>query len=238
VSEILRAELLEDGVARLILNRPEKRNALSIELLTLIDSQLAAWRDDDAVRALVVAGAGDAFCAGFDLTEMTNPELLPEIARISSAYHRNLWQFPKFTVAAIDGPALAGGLDLVALCDVRLATDRAAFGHPEIRFGAPPLFTPLRWLVGHGHARELCLTGRRIDAAEAERIGLVNRVVEHEVVEEAIRMATEAAAMPPAAVRTAKRYITANPGRGFEESFRVEHDEVFEGQISFVRPER
>jgi enoyl-CoA hydratase/carnithine racemase len=94
-----------------------------------------------------------------------------------------VWQFPKPVIAAIDGPAFGGGFDLCLLCDMRIASPAAVFAHPEIKFGAPPLFTPLQWIVGAGIARELCLTGRTVDAAEAHRIGLVNAVVDAERLE-------------------------------------------------------
>src|SRR6185312_7233654 len=84
--------------------------------------------------------------------------------------HLAVWHFPKPLVAAVNGPAMGGGMDLSVLCDCRIASSAAIFGHPEIKFGAAPLFTPLQWIVGLGNARELCLTGRRIDAAEALRM--------------------------------------------------------------------
>ena len=227
---VVELERQDDGVGVITLNRPAKKNALSMEVLRALTTALGDWQFDDEVRALVVTGAEGTFSAGFDLTEMTNPQLTAEIKSVSTVYHRALYHFPKPTFAAISGYALAGGLDLATLCDVRIAGPDAVFGHPEIRFGGPPLFTPLRWLVGHGHARELCLTGRQIDAAEAARIGLVNRVVEHPF-EEALAEAAEVAALPPDGVAAAKRYLTQNPGRGFDESFRIEHDEVFENQI-------
>ncbi|HEY3187047.1 MAG TPA: enoyl-CoA hydratase/isomerase family protein, partial [Solirubrobacteraceae bacterium] len=110
-------------------------------------------------------------------------------------------------------------------CDLRVASTAAAFGHPEIKFGAPPLFTPLRWIIGDGVARDLCLTGRRIDAAEAQRIGLVSRVVEPDRLDdEAATVARAIAEAPPAALEATKRYMTA----GFDEPFRAEHDDVFD----------
>jgi enoyl-CoA hydratase len=139
-------------------------------------------------------------------------------------------------IAAINGPALAGGLDLATLCDIRIASEKASFGHPEIKLGVPPLFTPLRWLIGDGRARELCLTGRRIDAKEAAAIGLVTAVVAPgELMDRAIATATEVAQTPPEAVATAKRYLTGNPGFGFEDSFRVEHDDVFARSLEIGR---
>lgn len=223
------AEVMGDGVAVLTLNRPEKRNALSIALRDELADDLSAWHDDEGVRAVVITGAGPAFSAGFDLEEFGRSELARAIRHSSARYHRAVWSFPKPIVAAVNGPALGGGFDLAVLCDLRIASDAAAFGHPEIKLGAPPLFTPLRWIVGDGIARELCLTGRRVDAEEARRIGLVSRVVGSEALrEEAVVMARQIAEAPPAALETTKRYMTGNWGLGFEDSFRIEHDDVFD----------
>lgn len=229
---VIECERGSDGVSVLTLNRPEKRNALSGELLAAIESTLNELGDDPAVRVIVITGAEGAFCAGFDLSEIANPELVPELFRISASYHRTVWSCPKIVIAAIDGAALGGGLDLATLCDMRIASTAAVFGHPEIKFGAPPIFTPLRWIVGDGLARDLCLTGRRIDAAEAARIGLVSRVVEPgRALDEALTVAREIAEVPESCLVTTKRYLTGNAGNGFEDSFRAEHDDVFRAQI-------
>jgi enoyl-CoA hydratase len=225
----LLTELSGDGVATLTLNRPEKRNALSIELREMLVAALDGWRDDEAARVVVITGAPPAFCGGFDLGEFAQPELAPEIKRSSTRYHRALWAYPKPTIAAVNGAAMAGGFDLTTLCDLRIASAEASFAHPEVRLGAPPLFTPLRWLVGDGAARDLCLTGRRIDAEEALRIGLVSRVVgAGELLDEARAMAKGIAEAPERTLRAAKRYMTGNTGFGFEDSFRIEHDDVFD----------
>ncbi len=177
----------------------------------------------------MITGAPPAFCAGFDLAEFAEAGLAARIKESSGRYHRALWGFPKVTVAAINGPAMAGGLDLATLCDIRIASSEASFGHPEIKLGAPPLFTPLRWLVGDGSARDLCLTGRRIDASEALSAGLVSRVAAPEaLLDEALEIARGIAAVPERTLVATKRYMTANPGRGFEDSFGVEHDDVFD----------
>jgi len=156
---------LEGGVATLTLCRPDRRNAISIEMREEISATLDSWRGDPAVGAVVLTGEGSAFSAGFDLDEFGQPERFDALLASSSRYHRDVWSFPKPVIAAVNGAAMGGGFDLACLCDLRLASSRASFGHPEIKFGAPPLFTPLRWIVGDGLARDLCLTGRRIDAA-------------------------------------------------------------------------
>jgi enoyl-CoA hydratase/carnithine racemase len=222
-------EVADDGVATLTLNRPERRNALSIKLRNEISEQLDSWATDPAIRAVVLTGAGPTFCAGFDLDEFAQADLAASIKDSSHRYHLAVWHFPKPLVAAVNGPAVAGGTDLCALCDLRIASATATFGHPEVKFGAPPLFTPLQWLVGVGVARDLCLTGRRIDADEALRIGLVNRITEPaRVLDEAMTLARTIIEAPQAALECAKRYLISSPSATFEEAFAVEHDAVFD----------
>lgn len=196
-----------DRVAVVTLNRPEKRNALSIALRDEIDHCLGELEADDDVSVVVITGAGPVFCAGFDTTEFT-PDKVQAVEESSNRYHRRLAEFGKPLVAAVNGPAIGGGLDLAVLCDLRIASDAAAFAHPEIRFGAPVLFGPLREIIGGGLARELCLTARRIDAQEALRIGLVSKVVPADRLrDEALAVASEIAQAPLAALKATKRMI-------------------------------
>jgi enoyl-CoA hydratase/carnithine racemase len=216
----------DNGCGIITLNRPEKRNAISIRMRREISACLAMWRDDNSVGCVLVSGTGSTFSAGFDLDEFRRIELHDELLESSSRYHRDLWNFPKPTIAAVNGAALGGGFDLACFCDIRIAAATAGFGHPEIAFGAPPLYTPLRWIVGTGHARELCLTGRRIDAAEALRIGLVSSVHDPQrLSEEAGQLATTILGAPADAVRYLKKTFIANGD--FEESFALEHDRAF-----------
>ena len=225
----LKVEVADDGIATVTLNRPDKRNALSIALRDELSETLARWHDDPTVRVVVITGAPPAFSAGFDLGEFQQADLARTIRHSSARYHRAVWMFPKPTIAAVNGAALGGGFDLATLCDLRVASNEASFGHPEIKFGAPPLFTPLRWLVGDGVARDLCLTGRRIDAEESLRIGLVSRVVPTDrLAVEAVEIARQVAEAPQRTLETTKRYLTGNQGFGFEDSFRIEHDDVFD----------
>jgi enoyl-CoA hydratase len=228
---------IDEGIAVLTLARPDKRNALSIALRSELMGALAGWREDKDVRVVVVAAEGAAFSAGFDLAEFGQPELARTIRHNSTAYHRAIWGFPKPVIAAVNGPAMGGGFDLALLCDMRIASSAATFGHPEIKFGAPPLFTPLRWIVGDGLARDLCLTGRPIDAEEALRIGLVSRVVEPTALQdEALAVARQVAEAPQPALEATKRYLNGNQGFGFEESFRIEHDDVFDRLLTGSAP--
>lgn len=226
--ETIAAREREDGIGFIALNRPAKRNAISIRMRMEISSCLDRWKDSPAVLAVIFTGQGEAFSAGFDLSEFARPEEYDNLLASSARYHRDVWNFPKPTIAAVNGPALGGGFDLATLCDIRIGSASCAFAHPEIKFGAPPLFTPLRWIVGDGWARDLCLTGRRIHAPEALRLGLVGEVVENDrLVDRAIGIAATILEAPTEALAFAKGYFTANPGKGFEESFRVEHDEAF-----------
>ncbi len=222
------ASVREDGIGIITLNRPEKRNALSILMRQEISACLHGWLMDDRLGLVVMTGAGGAFCSGFDLEEFRQQDLFYEILDSSSRYHRDVWSFPKPTIAAINGPAVGGGFDLATLCDIRICADTAVFAHPEVKFGAPPLFTPLRWIIGDGLARDLCLTGRRIDAREAHRIGLVSTVEGEDILlERALQIGASILEAPRDTLRFAKGFFTENPGNGFEESFRREHDRAF-----------
>jgi len=215
-------------IGQITLNRPEKRNALSVTMRRELSACLAAWRDDPAVGAVVITGAGKAFCAGFDLDDFADPAGFEDLYASSARYHRDLWLFPKPVIAAINGPAMGGGFDLAVLCDLRLVAEGASFGHPEVKFGAPPIFSPLAWLIGAGRARELCLTGRRIAALEAQTMGLVSEVVAGErLLDRAMELAAEILAAPEATLRFAKQMMNASCGRDFEAAFAIEHDQAF-----------
>lgn len=167
-------------LATITLNRPEKRNALNDALRRELAAVLKELEADDSVSVAILTGAGTVFCAGFDRSEFTpDPDTFGDDSKWQSGQlmHDTLQAFGKPLVGAINGPALGGGLDIATQCDVRIASDVAAFGHPEIKFGAPTLYTILSQIIGGAIARDLCLSGRRIDANEAHRIGLVSSVV-------------------------------------------------------------
>jgi enoyl-CoA hydratase len=199
-----------DSIGVMTLNRPKKRNALSRALRAEIVERLDRVADDDSLRVLILTGAGPAFCAGFDRSEFgTEPDSMAEIFVESAAYHRRVYTFEKPIVAAVNGPALGGGCDLAAMCDIRLASTAASFGQPQVRFGAPAVFELMREVLPEGVAREMCLTGRPYDAAEAERIGLVSRVVESSELEEAARVvAQQIATLPAGLEKVSKRMFT------------------------------
>jgi enoyl-CoA hydratase/carnithine racemase len=218
----------DGGLGIITLNRPDKRNAISIEMRVEISTLLNKWADSSHARVVIITGAGSSFSAGFDLDEFDQRERFDELFESSTRYHRDLWNFPWPIVAAVNGPAMGGGFDLATFADIRICSEKAAFGHPEIKFGAPPLFTPLRWIVGDGVARDLCLRGRRIGASEAYRIGLTSEVVEGEgLIGRAIEIGKEIVEAPGDTLLFTKGYLTGNVGRGFEESFSIEHDRAF-----------
>ena len=166
----------DDGVVTLTLNRAEKKNALSIALRDELSDALDDLGGDEAVKSVVVTGAGDVFSAGFDLGEFQQPELTDQLWASSDRFHAAVLQFPLPLIAAVNGPALAGGFDLAVMSDVRVAADTARFSHPEIEFG-DVVYGPLHDVVGGGLARELCFTGRVVEAREAKALGLVSSVV-------------------------------------------------------------
>src|SRR5947207_13834405 len=206
--------LSHDGnVATLTLNRPEKRNALSSALRAEIARAFGELATDDSVSVVILTGAGSVFCAGFDLSEFDQSgDVVAHFTDDDNpvVFHASLGTFDKPIVGAINGPALAGGFDVACQCDIRIAADTAVFGHPEIKFGAPTMFTQLSYIVGGGVARDLALTGRRIDAAEALRIGLVSSVVPvAEIREAAMTCARQIAKAPLATLQAVKRTINS-----------------------------
>jgi enoyl-CoA hydratase len=166
--------------ATLTLNRPEKRNALSVALRDAISDALDELATDERLKCVVFTGAGPVFSSGFDLKEFTRAaEDEPfgrELWASSDRYHDTVLRFPLPTIAAVNGPALAGGFDLAILCDLRLASTTARFAHPERTFG-DVVYGPLHDLVGGAVARELAIGGRELDATEALAVHLVGEVV-------------------------------------------------------------
>lgn len=212
-------------LATITLNRPEKRNALSHPLRLEIVDAISELDGDDTVTVAILTGAPPVFCAGFDLSEFKqDPSAFAELAGEEQApddsvwtsgqlMHERLQSFTKPLIGAINGPALAGGFDIAVQCDVRIAADTAVFGHPEIKFGAPTLISILAQIVGGAVARDLALSGRRIDAAEAHRVGLVSKVVAADtLMEETIAYARTVAEAPLDTLKVLKQSIAkANP---------------------------
>jgi 3-hydroxypropionyl-coenzyme A dehydratase len=166
-----------DGVAVVTLNRPEKRNALSLELRELFADRLAALAVDDAIACIVVTGAGSAFCSGMDTSEFGGDRAQRErIVELSVAFFRAIAAFPKPAIAAVNGPAIAGGFALALHCDVRIASEDARLGFAEPP-GIPPSYAAARAALPAWLARDLCLTGRVVQPEEAAALGIVSEVV-------------------------------------------------------------
>jgi enoyl-CoA hydratase len=164
---------------RLVMNRPDKLNALSVELRDALTVDVEAAIADDAVRVIVISGSGRAFCAGYDLSEAAPTDAWGwrEVLERDVAAALAIWRCPKPVIAQVHGYALAGGLELAMACDLIVAAEDAQLGEPEIRFGSAPVTLLMPFLVGQKKTRELLFTGDLVDGREAERIGLVNRAV-------------------------------------------------------------
>lgn len=203
------------GVATLTLNRPEKRNAISFEL---IDDLLRAFDEVAKSEAiiLILTGAGKAFCSGMDLDNLKTllgrtPEQNLEDSRTMVQLFRSLYEFPKVTIAAVNGAAIAGGTGLALLCDFTLAVPEAKFGYTEVRIGFVPAIvsTFLLRQVGEKQARDLLLTGRIFDAQEAEKMGLIGEIVPAEnLMARARALASLLMENSPASLRATKKLLT------------------------------
>lgn len=247
---------VEDGIARITLNRPESMNAINYALraeLIELFPRLDATRDD--VRVIVITGAGErAFCTGADLKEraqQSTDAMYRYRRHVQGRWAALLANLTKPTIAAINGYCMGGGFEMALACDVTIASERAIFSLPEVTHG----FLPgaggtqrLARLVGLQKAKELILTGRRMDAAEAERIGAVCRVVAHErLMDEAIMLARVIAANPRIAVMQAKLAMNATQETGLASGLVLETESWLSCMLSeewkertqgFVRKER
>ena len=207
----------ENGIAVVTINRPQVLNALNIATLEELRRAIAELKDDGAVRAVILTGAGEkAFVAGADISELANlsPAAMNEHARRGQQAFDAIEHLGKPVIAAINGFALGGGCELAMACTLRIAAEGARLGQPEINLGLLPGFAGtqrLPRLVGKGRALEMLLTGRHITADEALRTGLVNRVVPAaSLLTEARALATELAVKAPIAIR----YILEAVNRG------------------------
>jgi methylglutaconyl-CoA hydratase len=205
----------DSGIATITLNRPDKRNAISYELIDDLLAALKAVAGSSAL-VLILTGAGKAFCAGMDLDNLKalvgrSPEQSLQDSEIMARLFRSLYDFPKPTIAAVNGAAVAGGCGLATLCDFTLAAPEAKFGYTEVRIGFVPAIvsTFLLRQVGEKHARDLLLTGRIIEADEALRIGLINEVVPPEkLIARARELASQLMENSPASLVCTKRLLS------------------------------
>ena len=207
---------IKDNIAIITLNRPEAKNAFSREMIDLWESALKKAQKDDAVRAVIITGKGDTFCSGGDIREMAEGKLR------SWDMKRFLWEgvhhilltveeMDKPVIAAINGAAMGAGMDMALMCDIRVCSARARLAESYINIGLVPgdggaYFLPR--LVGVSKAMELFLTGDPITPEDALALGIINRVVPHELLmEETFKLAEKIAKKPPMAVRMMKRAV-------------------------------
>lgn len=217
----------EAGIQTILLNRPEKRNALTHQLIDDLTHAVEAAGANPLCRVLIITGAGSAFCAGLDLEHLRamseNSSSDPRFAEDSQRDAENiadmlrtLHALPKPTIAAVNGPAIAGGMGIATLCDFTLAVPQAKFGYTEVRIGFVPAIVSayLRAQIGDKRSRDLLLTGRLIDAAEALAIGLVTRIVpEPELMQEARALAHRLLRNSPKAMEATKGLLTHSSDR-------------------------
>ena len=198
---------------RLTLNRPAKLNALSAELVDALSVAIDDAAADPDIRVVAIAGAGRAFCSGFDLSEevaseIEGPVAWRELLAADVAATLRVLDCPKPVIAQVHGYALAGGLELAMACDLVVAAQGTRLGEPEIRYGSAPVTLLMPYLIGQKRTRELLLTGDLIDAETAERWGLVNRVVpEDQLASEVDALADRLARTPPAVMGPTKRML-------------------------------
>ncbi|HEY2392936.1 MAG TPA: enoyl-CoA hydratase-related protein [Candidatus Angelobacter sp.] len=204
------------SIATITLNRPDKRNAISYEL---IDDLISALKQaaSSAAQIVILTGAGKAFCSGMDLdnlkqlTGRTHEQNVVDSETMASLF-RTLYDFPKPTIAAVNGAAIAGGTGLATLCDFTLAVPEAKFGYTEVKIGFVPgiVSSYLIANVGEKRARDLLLTGRLFDAEEAHRLGLVNEILSPEqLMPRALQLAAQLMENSPASLRTTKALLSS-----------------------------
>ena len=248
----LRVESAE-GIAVVTIHRPEARNAINLEVVNEMHAALRALEDDAATRVLILTGAGGAaFASGADIRELRERRAADALRGINSSLFLAVERFPLPTIAAVSGYALGGGCELALACDLRIASESARFGQPEVGLGIIPAAGAtyrLPRIVGAGRARDLILTGRIIDADEALAIGLVNRVVpDGRVLEEARATALLMARKGPLALRAAKLALgvsaygpeAGHAGERLAQAILFESSDKLEGMTAFLerRPPR
>ncbi|MEK6323343.1 MAG: enoyl-CoA hydratase/isomerase family protein [Acidobacteriota bacterium] len=198
----------QGAILTLTLNRPDKSNSLHPDMCEQLSAALKSAEADASLSVVVITGAGRSFCAGLDLALLlswTTDQKLAYLETVTRIFRR-LWSLPQPVIAAVNGPAIAGGFDLAAFCDIRLAAKEAIFGQAEINIGLTQIIHPLYKSIGLARAKELAMTGQNISADEAFRIGLGNHVYpREELMPRAIEMAKVLASKPRGALFETKR---------------------------------
>lgn len=221
-----------EHIAVITLNSPENLNALSTEFMAEIDAAVDQAAADQTVYVLIITGTGKSFIAGANIKEMIDYNSLKmlEWARLGSDLNTKIENLRFPVIAAVNGFALGGGCELAMACDFRIASEKARFGQPEVGIGITPGAggtQRLPRLVGEGIAKELLYTGKTITAAEAERIGLVNRTVAHEtLMDEVIKVAQVISAQAQIAVQQCKRAVNVGMQTDLKSALALEHQIV------------
>ena len=231
-----------DGIAILTINRPEQRNALSPEAMVRLASAWTDFRDDDSLRVAILTGAGDtAFCAGGDLARLMplftgarqaedewDRRLMEDVANVMSTALLRPFELYKPIIAAINGYAVGGGMEILQSTDIRIASREASFGLSEAQRGLVPgggSMVRLPRQIPYCKAMEILMTGDRISAEEAHRIGFVNEVVaKQELMPRALEFAERLARNAPLALRAIKEAVIRTNGLPLEEAYRIEHE--------------
>ena len=214
-----------EEIAKITLNRPDKRNAISTQMIAEIQTALDTIEKSHS-RVVIVTGAGKAFCAGMDLdmlaaiTKQSPAENQDDARRIAKMLRR-IWSFPRPMIAAVNGPAYAGGCGIATLCDFTIATPEAKFGYTEVKIGFLPAIVSvfLTRQIGDKRSRDLLLTGRIIEAAEAKEFGMVTEVVpSDQLMQRTMALAGDLIAASPSSLTRAKHLLTSAAAAG------VDHD--------------
>jgi methylglutaconyl-CoA hydratase len=214
-----------EEIAKITLNRPDKRNAISTQMIAELQSSLDTIEKSHS-RVVIVTGAGKAFCAGMDLdmlaaiTKQSPAENQDDARRIAKMLRR-IWSFPRPMIAAVNGPAYAGGCGIATLCDFTIAAPEAKFGYTEVKIGFLPAIVSvfLTRQIGDKRSRDLLLTGRIIEAAEAKEFGMVTEVVpSDQLMPRALALAGDLIAASPSSLTRAKHLLTSAAAAG------VDHD--------------
>lgn len=210
MSELVLLRREARGVVRLSMNRPEKRNAMSIPMLEQLCAALDEIAADPGARVIVFGGEGPTFCSGLDLAEAQDPARAHQSAELIARALRGLYSAPQVTIARVQGGAIAGGCGLMTACDFALVEVDAKFGYPEVRRGlvAGLVMTLLAQQLPERQVRELLLTGEIIDGERAEAIGLVNRAVPSDCLDEQVNLMIDKVLQgSPDALRLTKRFL-------------------------------
>ena len=221
----------QDAVSLLTLNRPEKRNSLHPDLIVDLSSAIATAANDKTINVLVITGAGPSFCAGLDLFHLLGLDIQGKTAYLKSLFDlfEQIYTLPQPVIAAVNGPAMAGGFDLAAFCDLRFCSLNAKFAETEVLLGMTQILYPLYKVIGLSRAKELAFTGEAIAAEEAYRIGLANRLFPHEeLLEKTMKFAATLASRPREALFETKRLSRELIDLDTSSAFRLMFDVIGE----------